>query len=102
MPAASYWKNWFSAGGGDQFIYDATHAKLQELAITYSLPQRWFNDFALRRASVSLTGSNLMFLYKEAPNIDPSVTLGAGNVQGVESAQIPPQRQYTFRVNLSF
>jgi hypothetical protein len=102
IPAASYWKNWFSAGGGDQFIYDATHAKLQELAITYSLPQRWFNDLALRRASVSLTGSNLMFLYKEAPNIDPSVTLGAGNIQGVESAQIPPQRQYTFRVNLSF
>ena len=102
IPAASYWKNWFSAGGGDQFIYDATHAKLQELAITYSLPQRWFNDLALRRASVSFTGSNLMFLYKEAPNIDPSVTLGAGNIQGVESAQIPPQRQYTFRVNLSF
>lgn len=102
IPAASYWKNWFAAGGGDRFIYDATYAKLQELTLTYSLPQRWFNDFALRRASVSVTGSNLMFLYKEAPNIDPSVTLGAGNVQGVESAQIPPQRQFTFRVNLNF
>ena len=102
IPAASYWKNWFSAGGGDQFIYDATYAKLQELTLTYSLPQSWFNEFALRRASVSLTGSNLMFLYKEAPNIDPSVTLGSGNVQGVESAQIPPQRQFTFRVNLNF
>lgn len=102
IPAASYWKNWFAAGGGDQFIYDATYAKLQEVALTYRLPQSWFNEFALQRASVSLTGSNLMFLYKEAPNIDPSVTLGAGNVQGIESAQIPPQRTFTFRVNLNF
>lgn len=102
IPAASYWKNWFAAGGGDQFIYDATYAKLQELSLTYSLPQQWFNEFSLQRASVSMTGSNLLFLYKEAPNIDPSVTLGSGNIQGVESAQIPPQRQFTFRVNLSF
>ena len=102
IPSASYWKNWFFAGGGNQFIYDATYAKLQEVALSYSLPQRWFNDFALRRASVSLTGSNLFFLYKEAPNIDPSTTLAAGNTQGIESANIPPQRQFTFRVNLNF
>jgi len=102
VPAASYWKNWFAAVGGDQYIYDATYAKLQELSLSYSLPQQWFSDFSLRRASVSVTGSNLLFLYKEAPNVDPSVTLGAGNIQGVESAQIPPQRQLTFRVNLNF
>ncbi|PQJ33596.1 SusC/RagA family TonB-linked outer membrane protein [Salinibacter sp. 10B] len=102
IPAASYWKNWFAAGGGDRFIYDATYAKLQEVVLTYSLPQSWFNEFALRRASVSVTGSNLMFLYKKAPNVDPSVTLGSGNIQGVEAANIPPQRQFTFRVNLNF
>jgi hypothetical protein len=43
-----------------------------------------------------------MFLYREAPNIDPSVTLGAGNIQGIEAGQIPTQRTFSFRVNLSF
>jgi hypothetical protein len=107
LPAATYWKNWFFAGGvggpaGRAFIYDATHLKLQEVSLNYQLPQRWFEGFALRRASVAVTGSNLGFLYKEAANIDPTATLGAGNVQGIEAAQIPPQRLYPFRVNLNF
>lgn len=107
LPAASYWKNWFFAGGvggpaGRAFIYDATHLKLQEVSISYQLPQRWFSNIALRRASVAVTGSNLGFLYKEASNIDPTATLGAGNVQGIEAAQIPPQRRYSFRINLNF
>lgn len=107
LPAATYWKNWFFAGGvggaaGRGFIYDATHVKLQELSVSYQLPQKWFEDFALRRASVAVAGSNLGFLYKEAASVDPTATLGAGNVQGIEAGQIPPQRQYTFRVNLNF
>jgi TonB-linked SusC/RagA family outer membrane protein len=107
LPAATYWKNWFFAGGvggpaGRAYLYDATHLKLQEVSLSYQLPQKWFGGFALRRASVAVTGSNLGFLYKEAANIDPTATLGAGNVQGIEAAQIPPQRQYTLRVNLNF
>jgi hypothetical protein len=76
--------------------------KLQELSVSYQLPQKWFEGFALRRASVAVAGSNLGFLYKEAASVDPTATLGAGNVQGIEAGQIPPQRQYTFRVNLNF
>ena len=107
LSAATYWKNWFFAGGpygpaGRAFMYDATHLKLQEVSLSYQLPQRWFESLSLRRASVAVTGSNLGFLYKEAANIDPTATLGAGNVQGIEAAQVPPQRQYTLRVNLNF
>lgn len=101
IPAATYWKNWFS-GRLEAYMYDATHAKLQEVAITYTLPQRWFANTPLRRANIGLTGNNLMFLYREAPNIDPSVTLGAGNIQGIEAGQIPTQRTFGFRVNLTF
>jgi TonB-linked SusC/RagA family outer membrane protein len=107
LPAATYWKNWFFAGGvggpaGRAYMYDATHLKLQEVSLNYQLPQKWFEGFSLRRASVAVTGSNLGFLYKEAANIDPTASLGAGNTQGIEAAQIPPQRQYTFRLNLNF
>jgi hypothetical protein len=107
LTAADYWKNLFFAAGsgaaaGRTFIYDATHAKLQEVSLSYQLPQTWFRGLPLRRASLGLIGSNLGFLYKEAPNIDPGATLGAGNVQGIEAAQIPPQRQYTVRLSLNF
>lgn len=102
VPAASYWKNWFTDARFEGYTFDATYAKLQEVSISYTLPQSWFETTPLRRANVSVTGNNLMILYKEAPNIDPSVTLGAGNVQGIEAGQIPSQRNIGFRVNLTF
>jgi hypothetical protein len=102
MPAATYWKNWFSPGRLEGYLFDATYAKLQEVAVTYTLPQSWFANTPLRRANVGVSGNNLLFLYKEAPNIDPSVTLGAGNVQGIEAGQIPTQRTFGFRVDLTF
>ncbi len=102
IPSATYWKNWFSLARLEGYTYDATHAMLQEVAISYALPQQWFANTPLQRASVGVNGNNLLFLYKEAPNIDPSVTLGAGNVQGYEVGQIPTQRTFGFRVNLTF
>jgi len=99
--APTYWKNWFS-GRLEGYLYDATYAKLQEVSVSYTLPQQWFSTTPLQRANVALSGNNLLFLYKEAPNIDPSVTLGAGNIQGVEAGQIPTQRTISFRVNLTF
>jgi hypothetical protein len=102
LPAATYWKNWFNDARFEGYMYDATHAKLQEVSINYTLPQQWFSTTPLQRANVGVSGNNLLFLYKEAPNIDPSVTLGAGNIQGVEAGQIPTQRTISFRVNLTF
>lgn len=100
IAAPSFWKSFF--GADDAFVYDATYWKLQEVALSYRIPQQWLGQVPVQRAQVTLTGSNLLTLYKEAPNIDPSVTLGAGNVQGIEAAQIPPRRTIGFRVNLQF
>jgi hypothetical protein len=98
---STFWKTFFGAYS-DAFTYDATHLKLREISITYRLPQEWLSTVPVQAATVSATGRNLATLYKEAPNIDPSVTLSAGNVQGVEAGQIPPRRTFGFRVNLQF
>jgi len=101
MSPSAYWKAQ-DANGDHAFTYDATHAKLQEVSVTYAIPQSWIDTTPVQQASVSLTGNNLAILYKESPNIDPSVTLGAGNVQGLEAAQIPTQRTLGVRINLNF
>ncbi len=101
MNPSTFWKGMFGAYD-EAFLFDATHVKLREISISYRLPQTWLDGVPLQGATVSATGRNLATLYKEAPNIDPSVTLSAGNVQGVEAGQIPPRRTYGFRVNLQF
>jgi len=99
----TFWKSFFGSGIGEAFMFDATHMKLREFSISYRFPQRWINRLpALRRASLTFTGRNLVTLYKETPNIDPSLTLSAGNVQGIEAGQIPSRRTYGVRMNLQF
>jgi len=102
ISSASYWKNNFFGPRSEIFLYDASYIKLQEVVISYTLPQKWFANTPVERLNVSATGRNLAILYKKAPNIDPSLTLAAGNFQGYEAGQIPPQRQVGFRVNLQF
>ena len=87
---------------GEAFLFDATHLKLREIAVSYRLPQQWLSQVPIQAATVSVTGRNLATLYKEVPNIDPSLTLSAGNIQGVEAGQIPPRRTYGFKINLQF
>ena len=98
---SGFWKGFFSAYG-ETFLFDATHVKLREIAVSYRLPQQWLSRVPVEAATVSVTGRNLATLYKEAPNIDPSVTLSAGNIQGIEAGQIPPRRTYGFKLNLQF
>jgi len=102
ISSAGFWKNNFFGPRSEIYLYDASYIKLQELVISYTLPQRWFANTPVQRLNVSATGRNLALLYKNAPNIDPSLTLSAGNFQGYEAGQIPPQRQFGFRVNMLF
>lgn len=99
--ASTFWKTMFPAYG-EAFLFDATHLKLREIAVSYRLPQQWLSQVPIQAATVSVTGRNLATLYKEVPNIDPSLTLSAGNIQGVEAGQIPPRRTYGFKINLQF
>lgn len=102
ISSAAYWKNNFFGPSSEIYLYDASYIKLQELVISYTLPQKWFANTPVQRLNLSATGRNLALLYKKAPNIDPSLTLSAGNFQGYEAGQIPPQRQFGFRINMLF
>lgn len=102
ISSAAFWKNQFFGPRGDTFLYDASYLKLQEVVLSYTLPTSWFSRTPIQRFNVALTGRNLAILYKEAPNIDPSLTLSTGNFQGFEAGQIPPQRQFGARFNITF
>ncbi|PEN14543.1 SusC/RagA family TonB-linked outer membrane protein [Longibacter salinarum] len=102
ISAAGFWKNQFFGPLGDNFLYDASYIKLQEVVLAYNFPSRWFANTPIQRLNVAVTGRNLAILYKKAPNIDPSLTMSTGNFQGFEAGQIPPQRQLGMRFNLTF
>lgn len=54
------------------YTYDATNVRLQELAVSYSFPAKWFKK-KIDELTLSVIGNNLWMIYNKAP-FDPELT----------------------------
>jgi TonB-linked SusC/RagA family outer membrane protein len=84
------------------FVYDASYVKLREVTLTYTIPERLFNNLFLTGASLSFVGSNLWIIHKNLPYADPESGLGSGNIQGYSTGSLPTTRNYGFNIKLQF
>ncbi|MEH6306571.1 SusC/RagA family TonB-linked outer membrane protein [Olivibacter sp. CPCC 100613] len=82
------------------FMFDNDFVKLRQVVLTYNLPIEKLKWTKLQSASISLTGRNLLILYKDKRNkyFDPESSYSNGNAQGLEAFGIPRTR--SFGVNL--
>ena len=97
-------QQWYGhlANRDEAFVYDASFVKLREASITYRLDRNLLKNTQISDLSFSLIGRNLWLIDSNVPNIDPDAALGSGNIQGMESGQIPSTRSIGFNVNLKF
>ena len=88
-------KNW---------VYDASYVKLREMSLSYSLPKSMLDVWDLKGLTFSLTGRNLLILYKATDHIDPEVSYGTGLAQAgaVEPTFLPSERTYAVNLSLKF
>ena len=84
------------------FVYDAGFVKLREVAVSYTLPNRWLVKTGLKGVVLSAVGSNLWIISKHLPYADPESGLAAGNVQGYSIGSLPSTRDLGFNIKLNF
>jgi TonB-linked SusC/RagA family outer membrane protein len=82
------------------FVQDASFIKFRQVAISYSLPARMFNN-VIQGVTISLVGRNLFYLMKRTDNIDPEAAFTA-NAQGLELGGVPPSKTYGLNLNFKF
>lgn len=99
-------------GVGEFFAYDATNFRIRELSIGYDIPVP-AHTF-IKSARFSLVARNLAWLYrgssvldipglgKRKMQIDPDMSLGNGNFQGVQLATLPSTRSLGCNLNITF
>ncbi len=89
-----------SQNAGDQYIQDASFAKLREVSATYTLPDRLLRGF--HRASITLAGRELA-LWTKYRGPDPEVSTSNGSsVGGIDQGLIPPLSRLTLTLNVTF
>ena len=99
-------------GVGELFAYDATNYRIRELSIGYAIPVP--SNFFIKSARFSLVTRNLAWLYrgssifdipgigKRKMQIDPDMSLGNGNFQGIQYGTLPSTRSIGCNLNLTF
>jgi hypothetical protein len=95
---------WLSMGGrntpvGELYRYNASFVRVREVMVGYV----WkLQTPVVQSIGLSLYGRNLGFLYNAAEIIDPGLSSGTGNLQGVESYSLPTSRTFGFNANFKF
>jgi hypothetical protein len=80
-------------------MYDASYARLREILLGYSFR---LNSNVIQAIDLSIYGRNLGFLYNPSEIIDPNMTVGTGNIQGIEGFTVPGSRTYGINARFRF
>ena len=93
-------------GKDEAAVVDATHIRLQEVSLSYSLPKKILDRTPFGNLTFNVSGRNLFveaFNTPDGINFDPNVNgLGVGNGSGFDFLAGPASRSYGFGVKATF
>ena len=101
VPRQSYYSR-ITSQIAEEFIYDASYIKVKQVSLAYNVPKSIISDLNIESVSVAFVASNLWFLYKLVPNVDPESNYNSGNAQGLEHGGAPTPRSLGFSLNVKF
>lgn len=83
------------------YVYDATNVRLQELSIGYMIPRKWLGNVA--DVNISFIAHNLWMIYCKAP-FDPEMTANTTNsyYQGIDYFMMPSLRNIGVSLKAKF
>lgn len=83
----------------EPYTYNRTNIRLAQLMFSYDFN---FAKAAIKTASISISGQNLLFLYKDAP-FDPEITLNTLiSDQALDNFSIPSTRTFGVNMKITF
>jgi TonB-linked SusC/RagA family outer membrane protein len=99
----SYWTDVYNDVKSN-YVKDATALKLREIALTYTIPEKFLSNTSLTKVSLGLIGRNIFTkLPKENKFSDPEFNNTNTNAIGVGGYfQSPPTKSFGFNVNIEF
>ncbi|WP_054720036.1 SusC/RagA family TonB-linked outer membrane protein [Marinifilum fragile] len=105
ISAEEYWRQLSKVD--EEFMYDASHMKLKELAIGYNIPKSILSKIPhnpVKSARVALVGRNLFYFYKDTPGTAPDASAFSTlyQAQAYDFSPVPSTRTYGFSINVGF
>jgi TonB-linked SusC/RagA family outer membrane protein len=96
FPRLSYVSDAWNTIPSTRFLYDATYARLKNIAISYTLPKSLVSRLSLSDVKLRLVGDNILTFYGHK-GLDPEQT-----VSGSTFYRYPAQKSFSAVLNVSF
>ncbi len=96
FPRLSYVSDSWNTIPSTRFLYSATYARLKNIVLSYTLPEKFISHWNLSDVKLHVTGDNILTFYGHQ-GLDPEQT-----VSGSTYYRYPAQKAYTVGVNVSF
>ncbi len=81
-------------------MYDGSYFKIKQIALGYSLPEKWLKKIFVSKLRVYASLDNF-FCFTKYPGMDPE-TINASSGMGVDLGDYPTPKSFSIGVNLSF
>ena len=97
-------RKYYSKIGGrdgvkELYTFSRTNIRLGQVLLSYDMN---FSNSAIKKASFSILGQNLFFIYKDAP-FDPEITMNTMILdQALDNFGLPSTRTFGFNFKISF
>lgn len=104
-PAADYYDRTYgwSSGLRSMSTFESSWVSLREVSVSYDLPQQLASKIGLNNLRATLIGTNLLFLYNNAPDkVNPDNLSSTSSGAFVENGGTPYFRQFGFSINANF
>ncbi len=88
-------------GIAESNLMSKTYAKLREITIGYDLPAKWLKKTFISKATFSLVGRNLLYIYGDERFKDVDLDQYNG-ATALSVLQTPTLRRYGFNLNITF
>lgn len=83
-------------------VYSTTFVRLREVALHYQMPDKWFRNTFLSKASLFVSGRNLL-LWTKFPHFDPETSTASGSgTGGFEYVSLPNTKSLGGGFRLTF
>lgn len=87
----------------DRWIEDGTYLRIQNVSLTWNVPEKWAKACAMQSARIYFNVQNL-YTFTKYSGYDPEI--GAYNqsslLQNIDRGRYPTPRTYTLGINVTF
>ena len=82
-------------------VYDGSYFKIKQIQLGYMFPPKWLRKVCVNNLRIYCSLEDF-FTFTKYPGMDPEISAGTGNAQGIDVGGYPISKKVVAGLNITF